>query len=537
MSLLYRAMWQADSDGLLDIADDQFRSWARGKHQSLELPDEGDSPPGDVDVRIVRHSNEYGSIRRWVLHEDDEESRWITTLTAIHESSTVEGWLWIDVENVRTEYFAPAEIAAPRLARNLLAALPSSHRGPLQLAVKGLPLGLPELDQFMLHLVDPRRDLPLVVFSTSRNTSPQVTNDRVNKAAKALAGLGQVYLLLPRAQAAFTERLGTEMSVWSGACRVYLPGVNLEDLEPHRHRYFLARRLGWQSLDAGLLLARHLSPLVARQRAPEVYVKLRGLLDYDFQAQRDELLDELEREMSDNSDLVAKVQSTTESYELAAMEAEDLDELLVRSQQNLVDVWTAIDSAGVRREVEEQMGLRMKQSEELVPDPPDACGELAPLAQLYLDRVTFPDEACVDIERLDQHLEGRKWARTSWRALQALNAYAKDSDTFSGGFHAWCASGRPFSWNKDKMAMSESETVKNRPEFRQRRMLPIDPLALPEAERTEGTIFMEAHIKVAEGGGPLAPRIYFYDDTDGATGNIHIGFFGPHDYMINTRSN
>lgn len=38
---------------------------------------------------------------------------------------------------------------------------------------------------------------------------------------------------------------------------------------------------------------------------------------------------------------------------------------------------------------------------------------------------------------------------------------------------------------------------------------------------------MPAHIKLEKGGSP-SPRIHFHDDTDGATGEIHVGWFGPH---------
>jgi hypothetical protein len=42
-----------------------------------------------------------------------------------------------------------------------------------------------------------------------------------------------------------------------------------------------------------------------------------------------------------------------------------------------------------------------------------------------------------------------------------------------------------------------------------------------------GRTLMEEHIKI-EQGGALAPRIHFFDDTSGATGRIHIGWFGHH---------
>jgi hypothetical protein len=48
---------------------------------------------------------------------------------------------------------------------------------------------------------------------------------------------------------------------------------------------------------------------------------------------------------------------------------------------------------------------------------------------------------------------------------------------------------------------------------------------------------MVAHLKIAQGGGPLAPRIYFYDDKAGPTGKVHVGFIGPHENMPNLSAN
>jgi hypothetical protein len=53
-------------------------------------------------------------------------------------------------------------------------------------------------------------------------------------------------------------------------------------------------------------------------------------------------------------------------------------------------------------------------------------------------------------------------------------------------------------------------------------MLPISTEAVPE-----GRAYMESHIRIQMGGTPC-PRIHFYDDTGGATGRIHIGWFGDH---------
>lgn len=47
---------------------------------------------------------------------------------------------------------------------------------------------------------------------------------------------------------------------------------------------------------------------------------------------------------------------------------------------------------------------------------------------------------------------------------------------------------------------------------------------------------MRAHLKSAEGGGDLAPRVYFHDDSDGPTRKVHVGVIGPHYLMPNARS-
>jgi hypothetical protein len=78
--------------------------------------------------------------------------------------------------------------------------------------------------------------------------------------------------------------------------------------------------------------------------------------------------------------------------------------------------------------------------------------------------------------------------------------------------------------------MSESDTVRNA--YLDTRRFKIDPRV-----RGEDRIVMEAHCKISEGGGQQIPRLYFHDDTKGATGKVHIGFFGPHKYVPNASTN
>ena len=78
--------------------------------------------------------------------------------------------------------------------------------------------------------------------------------------------------------------------------------------------------------------------------------------------------------------------------------------------------------------------------------------------------------------------------------------------------------------------MKDSDTAVEA--FEQDRMFEVDRRVEPSGE-----VVMEAHLKVSTGGGSLAPRIYFIDDTKGATGKVHIGFIGPHKYVRNGSTN
>ncbi|WP_058954273.1 hypothetical protein [Kocuria rhizophila] len=79
--------------------------------------------------------------------------------------------------------------------------------------------------------------------------------------------------------------------------------------------------------------------------------------------------------------------------------------------------------------------------------------------------------------------------------------------------------------------MSESQTVANNAQMSAKRVFKaakdMDP---------SGEIYMRAHLKISEGGGDLAPRVYFHDDTAGKTGRVHVGFVGPHYLVPNTKA-
>ena len=531
MSLLYRAMWQAHAAHLIETAHGEFCRWVSEKHPQLEVPEDGESESPGADVRVAEGTSEEGHIRRWVLHEDDEHDRWMTTMTAIHERRVAEGWLWIDVEHVSQSYLDDAvDVAAPRLARNLLDALPSSHHGPLQLQSEEYALGPGEMAHFIEQLEHPDRQLPIVVFSPDYQAARWISIQRAKRAARTLAGVCQVHLLVPQGEDEFRAKLGRDLGVWAGACRVYMPRLVVDSPDPRRHRYFLARNLGRRAGEAGLKISRYLSPLITRQRAPTAYVKLRHLLDADYEAQISELFDEWDRQTRQNEQLESQLRATEDSYTDALAEIEDLNVLQAQMQRNLTETWRAVEAAGARSSIENHLRDEPAEDDAADLELPESCSTAAELARLHLRNLSFPEEACRDLSRLDGAIESSAWAKTAWRGFVALDAYAGSTTAGAGGFYQWCVSSGASSWSASpkKLAMVESESVRQDNKLRKARELPVDP----QVDRS-GRIFMEAHLKVSEGGGPLAPRIYFYDDTGGDTGKLHIGFFGPHDHMPN----
>lgn len=135
---------------------------------------------------------------------------------------------------------------------------------------------------------------------------------------------------------------------------------------------------------------------------------------------------------------------------------------------------------------------------------------------------------------LDDDLKSSTWASKAWGALLALDSYSASSagdEGFGGTFRDFCEAAPQGmrTYPVTRVAMVESDSVRNDRRFRQQRMLFVPPEV--DASRR---VFMEAHIKI-DNKGRIAPRIHFYDDTSGATGKVIVGYIGPH--LPNTRTN
>lgn len=513
MSLIYRAIWQDDPERVHERALDAFAWWVRKRHDG-EWTFEGDAPEsfGTATTLVKSGSGDEGSIQRCTLHDDDGTTRRSTTLIT---TRPVEGpaSVWVDRERVSRRSFASFSVQAPALSTRLIATGTEPHRGPVPLGVKPRALQPDRIPDLVTLLTNPGRDLPVVVYAATPEVDPKSVLTAGIHAARVLAGSAAVYLISVVGRVNLTELLGDELTTPPGAVRVYLPGVARDEPMPSRHRILDAERVRRDAVAVPHTIIQLLAPAFAARRAPEEYPTLRRLLEADTDALITER-DELSSRVADLEDQLSTAES--DALELVA-DLEAAEARINLLQAALADV----------------RSVRHGPATTAPPPPPDVDGLVAAAraAQRYLTGVVLPDVACRDLAELDRSIEAGAWGRTAWRGLLALDAFARD-DEFQPGFWEWCRANRsPFAWpaTSKKTAMRESETVMANESLRRTRVLPVDERVDPS-----GHIEMQAHLKIAEGGNHLIPRIYFHDDRHGATHKVHIGFFGPHRYVPNT---
>ncbi|MFL6121813.1 hypothetical protein, partial [Actinophytocola sp.] len=315
-------------------------------------------------------------------------------------------------------------------------------------------------------------------------------------------------------------------SVRDGAFRIYLPGLDPALSEEWRHRYTILPRYIRNVHAAGKLISRAVVVRAGTRRPPDSYEWALRLLETGAAEKRDtdELLD---LALTENSDLSDRIATADQSYLALLDENQSLE-----ANNN----WLRHELSETRTQLARLRKAHPGESVVTTDGPPADVvlpSEAADVARQYLnDYLDFPESASVDLQDIDTCVEARSWGSASWRAFRALHAYAKDlaEGENAGTFWTWCKDSKhslAWSANPKKLAMVESETLKGNDRLREKRVFPVDTSVDPSGE-----IFMEAHIKIAEGGGSLAPRIYFHYSAQ--TRKVHIGYFGPHRNVPNS---
>lgn len=568
MSLLYRAIWSDRRADGVTVAREALERWSDHKTGgTLSLPESGTVsgqvvvpargrvPAQRYDGEItVAHAVGDGlvpeALSATLVELREDGTRWDTTLRCWTEDddSVATSWLWVDVECVGPIDLGRLAIAAPVLAVDLIEQGVEPVQGGLRLSTAPtLVAGREAGAKLAETITDTDRDLPLVVFSVdddaiTRIPSSHSMGDITETAARRLVGVAAVYVADADACWALTRSLGQEFAVWGGAFRTYLPNVDPSiPGNNFRHRYVLADRYIAYRDSAAITAGRALGPVSGTRRPPASYDVARSMLrrprtdDWseiaDMLAKENDTLStrivSLNEEISQNEDRYFEV---VVDYEDAVQEREQLASQFAAAQRQIRHQSELLRRNGIADD-----SWASEKPEAEVPSEAESLSDAAAKAQQHLsDRLVLPDDALRDLADLDSTVESKAWGQTAWRGFRALHAYAVDQAAGHnpGDFWNWCATSRhPLAWpaTTKKLSMRESDTVENNTSLRDARVLPVSP-----AVDGSGRIYMGAHLKIATGGGNLAPRIYFHWDP--GTAAVHIGFFGPHKYMPNTKT-
>lgn len=541
MTLLYRAVWQDHGLDATTSLDEEFRKWCGTKGFDVNsMPERGSvSTPNQKVAQIRRLDSESSKAILCTLQEVDGSRTWTTTATAMSAGGSQTFWIdlaCVDSENGRME------IAAPRLVRALLGergvtptyAGESVKPGVTVVAAK-------DCEALAARIVDPSRRRPIVVFSPDRTRGPRATHERASLTDEVTAGIAGVYVLLPEAERTLQRFLPEGFWVYGGAVRVYLPGLDPgNQADAIRHQVVSRRVIEVHSRSAASIIARRIAqsdihPVVPAEwdliqtslRRPSDD-EIRGKVGELGERHHDEkeileLLAVAELEISDKDERINNLGSAVVFLENQHIDDVAEIEELQREHRNLkrmlhamLDPTPADVSTAVR-------------PEDL--DSPDSVLDAIELAREYLDLLVIPPSAERDIDNLDEGYKSRVWGEGVWESLLALHGYAKDKKAGKQvlSFRDWCI--QTGAWPKNKISVSESDTVMQDAKLRGQRRFKVS-----KDVSDDGYAVMTAHLKIQIGGGNNIPRVYFLDDTDGATGKFHVGFIGPHYLVENTKS-
>ena len=145
-----------------------------------------------------------------------------------------------------------------------------------------------------------------------------------------------------------------------------------------------------------------------------------------------------------------------------------------------------------------------------------------------LEGIAIERSALAEADALESAPEASSVLPKICRALVSLNAYALDARRRRYvDFAYWCRnSGDPRAWYANQVVISEGEKVSEDWRMLSDRYRPVSPVL-----RKAGRIAMLSHIKINTGRASMSPRLYFYDDAAGETGQVHIGFIGGHAHI------
>lgn len=530
MSVLYRAVWSDRASSDLEAHLNELKALGAAWTQESAEPRPLTEGHTELDISLGRHRrvdfrevSGPGSIKGFEVVASDSKQGdaavWTTAIRVVADDGAVHTL----VENLMEsdDLTQRVSVGRPKIVHELLSAAGKPVLGSSALLTE--PLSVPATGISILSeiLASAGRALPVIVCTEPGGPHDSSWQSWANRIAGRTEGVAVVVTLDHDAVTAFRHELG-DLAVWGGGIRVYAPVSVTPDSDGWRHRYYLRTRIEEATQPTIDRIVYSVAQLSTRRRVPAVFAifaEQAGLPAHALDG------------MIPASELVSERDRWDFELELALDERSEVEKELARANGHLARLKEALLEQGLGDLVwgtQHEVGAS-------VPDEVQDTSEAVLAAQTYLSKwLELPDSAPCELADIDTAPTAYAWGNNTWRGLRALAAYAEDhaNGWSKGGFWEWCAEGPLLGWpaTTKKLSMSESETVQNSDKLRRTRIFKVDSAVDPSGEMT-----MLAHLKISEGGGNLAPRIYFHDDTSGVTGKVHIGLVGPH-YLVPNKS-
>lgn len=564
--LVYRSVLPivaSEQDAVFNGARACFNRWLESKKVEVQLSSGVHRVTADRTVTVTDAYDGGGRpvALRLRMRENGNDSRargiWQTTLTAAVNRLGGFAFIGVDVEH----YPAPevgrqmASYSPPRVARELLEQF-TIMDGRTRLTSVPYHVDAEDVPELYDRLRDPERSLPLVIA-----VEPVISNPSwytfADRTARELAGLATLHRLSDAAMNRFNAMVGDTHAVRHGQFRRYLPDVAVNDwVDGRRHRFFMFSWLRKSDFHekAAQTIARQPRLLSARTPQPALLseVEFPGITDTLISVDPSPstgTVSDVDSMLSDAakphlSGVFEKLRETQQQLELLERKARALEiqvqDAEQRYEHEVIDHDADASELGVLRKTVAELQRRLVEAGrsdeaytpvETEPSPTsfDQINQLVRTSMTNLILTYDPDKAV----ELDDEWKGSTWAAKVWDCLSALNDYSalRRSNGFSGTFREYCSNVPPGArgYPSTRVAMVESESVRNNPRMRQERVLPVPR----EISRT-GTVFMESHVKI-DSAGATSPRVHFFDDTAGETGKVVVGYVGRH--LRNTKTN
>lgn len=545
MTLVYRAIWQDDRTDLGEAALAAFSAWvAERSDEQIEISGRGQysADPGvhlgpHIDVSVEYVTSDDGRIdvaQLSYISTTPGGRRW-HTLLRMWFAADGGGWCWVD-NSVSGNDLDPRslDVIAPEVARWLINAGQNPRVGDIDLSYGARHYegeeGAEELAELITHF---ERTIPVVVFARSAERFREFGGRSryqliIASTARSLAGIAVVAVAEEPVTNRLTELFGPEFGVSDGAFRVYANGTDPAMIaNAFRHRYVTADRYLGERDRAARIAGRIVGPESTLRRPPDSWSDAaQRLVDErsemgiarSLAAEQDELIESLTRQVKDlEKETVGLLEWQREFLRLA----EHLD----HAKKLLI-------TNGVCEDFDDGPAGGF------VDKPPRTAEEAVALSEKYLsDYVEIHPKALREPKTMNRDNGGQDFARDAWQGFKTLYAYAKYRDRdpqCTADILTWCESTENGTgWPAEKIARSESRTTMNEQKHKKSAVrarcfevsIEVNPSGMEE---------MRAHLKVRLKGGRNIPRIYFLYSE--ATKKVHVGFYGPHGLVPNTKS-